>query len=295
MKKLFFFSALFHFFYLSFSQVTSDTRIYRDTLEAKRVEVINRLPDGSTFTDFSERNRKCQLLQLGISSGGENQGLLNFYDFPKSNIDNKSRVFFAIEDRDWHSRFRMVARTGGTSVFTVYDDEQKVAFSATATENDFLFVGLHKPNSTLAIGGNPVFPIKYKLIVHDGDSSLDGNLEVAGNIGIGTKDTKGYRLGVKGKVAAEEVKVALHTNWPDYVFDKEYDLPTLKEVEKHIQEKGHLENIPNAEEVTKNEGIFLGEINAKLLQKIEELTLYTIQQQKLIEALNIRLQNLEKE
>ncbi|WP_369012981.1 hypothetical protein [Flavobacterium anhuiense] len=69
------------------------------------------------------------------------------------------------------------------------------------------------------------------------------------------------------------------TGWSDFVFKKEYNLRTLEEVEKHIVEKGHLENIPCEEEVLKN-GINLGEMNAKLLQKIEELTLYMIEMKK---------------
>ena len=84
---------------------------------------------------------------------------------------------------------------------------------------------------------------------------------------------------------SEEVKVQLKNNWPDYVFTKEYKLPTLQEVEQHINEKGHLQNIPSAKEVQKNEGIELGEMNRKLLEKIEELTLYTIQQEKSINEL----------
>lgn len=107
---------------------------------------------------------------------------------------------------------------------------------------------------------------------------------VSSNFGIGTTDTKGYRLGVKGKIAAEEVKVALYSVWPDFVFEEEYNLPTLKEVENHIKEKGHLKDIPSAREVAEN-GIFLGKMDSKLLQKIEELTLYTIQQEKKIENL----------
>lgn len=105
-----------------------------------------------------------------------------------------------------------------------------------------------------------------------------------GNIGIGTTNTKGFKLGVKGKISVEEVKVAAYDNWSDFVFEQDYDLPTLRQVEKHIKEKGHLEDIPSAKEVAEN-GIFLGEMDSKLLQKIEELTLYTIQQQKEIEEL----------
>ena len=103
--------------------------------------------------------------------------------------------------------------------------------------------------------------------------------EKDGNVGIGTTNTKGFKLGVNGKVAATEVKVATYSNWADFVFKKDYHLPTLHDVENHIKEKGHLKDIPNAKEVEQN-GFFLGEMDAKLLQKIEELTLYTIEQEK---------------
>lgn len=106
----------------------------------------------------------------------------------------------------------------------------------------------------------------------------------AGNVGIGTTDTKGYRLAVSGKIRAQEIKVEA-SPWPDYVFAKSYELPTLQETEKHIKEKGHLPGIPSAEEVKAN-GIDLGEMNAKLLQKIEELTLHMIEQNKSIQLQN---------
>ncbi len=112
-----------------------------------------------------------------------------------------------------------------------------------------------------------------------------------GNVGIGTTDTKGFKLGVQGKIAAEEVKVAVYANWADFVFNKDYNLPTLKDVEQHIKDKGHLKDIPSAEAVKKN-GIFLGEMDAKLLQKIEELTLYTIDQEKRIKNLESKNEKL---
>ncbi|WP_369014642.1 hypothetical protein [Flavobacterium anhuiense] len=123
-----------------------------------------------------------------------------------------------------------------------------------------------------------------------------------GNVGIGTINPTN-KLDVNGTIHSKEVKVDLN-GWSDFVFKKEYNLPTLEEVEKHITEKGHLENIPSEEEVLKN-GINLGEMNAKLLQKIEELTLYSIQQNKKIEeqskeieslkSLALRVAKLEKE
>lgn len=114
-----------------------------------------------------------------------------------------------------------------------------------------------------------------------------------GDVGIGTTNTKGFKLGVNGKIAATEVKVAMFNNWADFVFDENYELPSLTEVENHIQKHGHLKDIPSAEEVEKD-GFFLGEMDAKLLQKIEELTLYTIEQEKEITQLKNQTTKIEK-
>ena len=101
-------------------------------------------------------------------------------------------------------------------------------------------------------------------------------------------------LAVAGNVVAEAVKVELQGNWPDFVFEKEYDLIGLLETESFIKKYGHLPNVPSAEEVKQN-GISLGEMDAKLLQKIEELTLHTIQQQKEIEDLKAANQKLDEQ
>lgn len=89
----------------------------------------------------------------------------------------------------------------------------------------------------------------------------------------------GYMLSVAGKIIAEEVEVKLRTNWPDYVFQPEYNLRTLSEVEQHIQAYGHLPEMPSAQQV-EEKGISVGEMNALLLKKIEELTLYMIELKK---------------
>jgi len=111
-----------------------------------------------------------------------------------------------------------------------------------------------------------------------------------GNVGIGT-ETPREKLSVNGKIRAHEIKVET-ANWPDYVFSKSYNLPTLQETENHIKEKGHLPGIPSAAEVKAN-GIDLGEMNAKLLQKMEEMTLHLIKMDKRIQHLEFENQELK--
>ncbi|MGF6845040.1 hypothetical protein QFZ51_000275 [Chitinophaga sp. W3I9] len=101
-------------------------------------------------------------------------------------------------------------------------------------------------------------------------------------VGIGTY-TPQSELSVKGTITAQRVKVT-QAGWADYVFHQSYQLPSLAEVERYVRSNQHLEGIPSAAEVEK-EGIDVGEMNKKLLAKVEELTLYLIEQNKKITAL----------
>lgn len=115
------------------------------------------------------------------------------------------------------------------------------------------------------------------------DQLPNGNivfLEDQARVGIGIQDIPiEYRLAVNGTIGCKKVKVENSTDWPDYVFDDEYLLPNLYELEAFVKKNKHLPNVPNEKEVEEN-GIDVGEMNATLLQKIEELTLLIIQQQK---------------
>jgi len=101
-------------------------------------------------------------------------------------------------------------------------------------------------------------------------------VDAAGNVGIGTNSPT-HKLSVNGTVRAKEVIV--DTGWADYVFTDDYRLAPLSEVESHIRAKRHLPGIPSAAEVAKD-GVSMGHMQAKLLSKVEELTLHLIAQEK---------------
>lgn len=112
-----------------------------------------------------------------------------------------------------------------------------------------------------------------------------------GNVLIGkaAQSNTSYKLDVEGKIRANEIVV--NTSGADYVFESGYDLRTLQEVQDFIDEKGHLPGIPSAKEM-QAKGMAMGELNTKLLEKIEELTLYIIEQNSKIESLEEKLKKL---
>ncbi len=112
----------------------------------------------------------------------------------------------------------------------------------------------------------------------------------SGNVGIGVINP-GQKLAVNGNIRSKEIKVELN-NWPDYVFAPSYNLQSLSEVETFINQNGHLPNIPSAAEVEENNGIELGAMNAKLLEKIEELTLHLIEKDKQLKKQNCNIEEL---
>jgi hypothetical protein len=131
-----------------------------------------------------------------------------------------------------------------------------------------------------ASGSDYAYPVVY----------IDKN----GNVEIGlSQSTLKKRLRVNGTIIANEVQVKSNV-WADYVFKDNYNLPSLNEVKLHIKENKHLPGIPSETEVKEN-GVNVGEMQIKLLQKIEELTLYVIQQNEEIQTLKSKLNKLENE
>ena len=115
-----------------------------------------------------------------------------------------------------------------------------------------------------------------------------------GNVAIGSYFATGYRLSVDGKIMCEEVRVSMQDDWPDYVFNKNYSLLPIRKLEKFIETNGHLPNIPSSDEIG-NSGLELGEMQRLMMEKIEELTLYIIEQQKRIDVLSSKIENSDKD
>ncbi|WP_276373032.1 hypothetical protein [Chryseolinea sp. H1M3-3] len=190
---------------------------------------------------------------VGIGTTNPNQRLhivgaaSTFLNLEKSGDSNEAGVLFT---------------KAGTTLFYLYSDDTSNALKIQAS-------GL---SGEVDATPRMQFPLSNKNIYM---------VESGGNVGIGTTDPRGYKLAVAGKAIAEEIVVKLQGNWPDYVFEKNYNLRPLADVENYINQNRHLPEVPAAKEVEAN-GVNLGEMNMLLLKKVEELTLYLLQQDKTI-------------
>ena len=153
-----------------------------------------------------------------------------------------------------------------------------ISFEADGQDQIFWITGA---NSLFKIGG-----------VGATDPSIGAiNIDNFGHVGVGTTNTSGFNFNVAGTAVFDGITVKNFsgtrpnaTPWADYVFNKEYQLPSIQSVETFIKANGHLPGIPTAAEVEKN-GLDLVATQAKLLEKIEQLTLYTIELQRQIDEL----------
>jgi hypothetical protein len=171
----------------------------------------------------------------------------------------------------------------------------QIRFQLTDGSNEF---GITHFSNRLTLGRMVGLTVANDLIVASdgnigiGTTAPNAKLHVSSNVMIGTgTPTAGYALSVNGKVISEEVRVEADV-WPDYVFENDYALIPLTQLEHFINTNKHLPNIPAANQVQK-EGIALGDMNKRLLEKIEELTLYIIQQEKKLNAIQQQVDSLQ--
>lgn len=160
-------------------------------------------------------------------------------------------------------------------------------------KNDNAVVSFHTPGkATYKIGTDErIFKIAAMDNGYGGHTGSFNNNDAQvlvmnnkGNVGIGTTNPGNYRLAVEGKIGARSIQVKAGS-WADFVFEENYDLQKLEEVEAFIKDNKHLPNVPSETEVME-EGLNLGEMDAILLRKIEELTLYVIEMKKRDEVLS---------
>jgi hypothetical protein len=135
------------------------------------------------------------------------------------------------------------------------------------------------------------FGVPNKFYVYDGGSgSMRIAIDTLGNVGIGTTNPQ-YRLAVNGTIGAKDV-IVTNSGWADYVFQPGYRLRPLSEISAFIEKHRHLRDIPSEAEVNEK-GVSVGEMQVKLLAKVEELTLHLIQQEQENRSLRERLAELE--
>jgi hypothetical protein len=155
----------------------------------------------------------------------------------------------------------------------------KSGVTGSSTANDLI---LQPPSSAPFFSGN----------VGISTSTPTAKLQVNGNTMIGSGNpAAGYALSVNGKIICTEAKVQLNSSWPDYVFQNNYRLMPLQALEKFINKEQHLPNIPSAKETELN-GLELGDMVKRLVEKVEELTLYIIQLKKENTELSERMNRL---
>jgi hypothetical protein len=279
------------------SQSDAIIRFFRktNTTGSRRVDFLR----GTSTTNVAAR----------ISVDGGNS-YFNRYDgnvgigiaSPKAKLDVKGD--FRLQSSNNHS-FGMEVGTGGNLKFvgdggeTVLDIDDNSG-DVTVSKGNFhledgnIGIGISNPLSRLHIDGtlrlqspnNNSFRIRVEddgdlHFVRDGDNTAMIINDYNGAVGIGSNMTSipsGYQLAVNGNVRCREVRVT-NQGWADFVFADNYQLKSLTEVEQFIKENNHLPDVPSEAEVLEN-GTDLGKIDAILLQKIEELTLYMIELKK---------------
>jgi hypothetical protein len=234
----------------------------------------------------------------GVSIGGTGtSGLLNigvdatvtpFYSWLQSR-NKSSAAYYNLAINPWGGNVgvgtsapesKLHVKSNGSNDFTLESSGTGTRYNRLIFKDGSMnaYVWLAPETSTLAIGNGSHEHISMRL---------DNN-----RVGIGTRNPDA-KLTVLGDIHANEVRVDLNMPAPDYVFENDYDLSSLEEVEEYISQYKHLPEVPSAEEI-QEEGINVGEMNMILLRKVEELTLYLIETQKKNEALEERLKALEK-
>ncbi len=170
---------------------------------------------------------------------------------------------------------------------TTNANSPKLSFFAQSSGSSITGPSIQKIN-TGTYGRGDLVIFQHNLADYTSEQEVM-RIHYSGNVGIGTSNPT-HKLSVSGTIRSKEVIV--ETGWSDFVFEDGYDLRSLNEVEDHIDEHGHLPDVPSAK-IVESEGLSVGEAQKIMMQKIEELTLYMIEKDKQIEELQKEVEKLK--
>lgn len=186
------------------------------------------------------------------------------------------KVKVIVNNNEVQSSIPYKMQNGDVTLVATRNDQGSAGWIGTVSNN-----GLH-----LGTNGNSQFFIDNSQNVYIGMSKEEANR-------VKAELRSKYNLFVRQGILSEDYAIAPQSTWSDFVFNTNYNLPQLHDVESFINENNHLPDVPSAKQVAE-EGYSQHEINRVLLQKIEELTLYTIKQEKEIQTLKKELNNRNK-
>lgn len=252
-------------------------------------------------------------VEMNLGSGSSSNSTIHAQ---RNNLTNGSSLMFMTSDASGTSQPRMTLNDfGKVGIGTLEPWANLDVRTAGTAASDQNALNIKNPSGnayaavtlTMGSGSNSFSTIQAQRVNLTNGSSLIFNttdasevlqtrmvINEAGNIGIGTLQPGSFKLAVEGKIGAREIQVTLANPFPDYVFGSNYKLRSLSSLENYINENKHLPNVPSAAEVEKNGGIELGQMNTKLLEKVEELTLYIIEINKKVEKLEKENEALKK-
>jgi hypothetical protein len=245
-----------------------------------------------TFTDTDSQSLALTGNTLSISNGNS-VTLPTYTDVPQTISQSGNTI--SLSNNGGSFTIPSTSVVAGNNIMVTGDGSPTTPFLISSNDKS-----IYDDNGTIdqstTINNNRIITMNNSNIWFNSFSSESNGKIYIGSIASYPNVTGNYKLFVEGGILTEKVKVALRStdNWADYVFEKNYDLMPLKNVEEYINKNKHLPGIDSAEELSEK-GLDLAEMQAKHMAKIEELTLYIIAQNKAIEKNSKDILELKKQ